>query len=146
MGTNEEEERVKREIQQKGEAAFAKKESEREATAAKFNPKELATRNRQLFTKTHWHFGVITYGKITLEDIDEMNVELEKLGVKDQPKSSVRSLMYLWKMLQKGCPDLTFEDVRFGYSFDEASELMSFLMDDSFFLKAKPVPAANPKT
>jgi hypothetical protein len=141
-----EEERLKEEIRVKGEEAFAKIESQRETTAKQFNPKELATRNRQLFTKTHWHFGVITYGKITLEDIDEMNGELEKLGVKDQPKSSVRSLMYLWKMLQKGCQDLTFEDVRFGYSFDEVSELMSFLMDDSFFLKAKPGPAATQKT
>lgn len=141
-----EEEKLKREVQQKGEVAFAKIESERETVAKQFNPKELATRNRQLFTKTHWHFGIITYGKITLEDVDEMNAELEKLGVKDQPKSALRSLMYLWKMLQKGCPDLTFEDVRFGYSFDEASELMSFLMDDSFFLKAKLGPAATQKT
>jgi len=140
------EEVKKEEIRKQAETAFGEVAAERETTAKQFNPKELATRNRQLFTKTHWHFGVITYGKITLEDIDEINAELEKLSVKDQPKSSVRSLMYLWKMLQKGCQDLTFEDVRFGYSFDEASELMSFLMDDSFFLKAKPVQAAALKT
>jgi ketopantoate reductase len=113
-----------------------KAEKELEKTAKLFNPKELAARNRQLFEKTDPHFGKILYGKITMEELDWINKELEDLGQKNN--NTLRTIMMLWKMLQKGCPELTLEDVRNDYGFDDVSELVSLLMSGDFFRLSKP--------
>lgn len=125
----------KDDIKERAEKAFVAVEAQDEATAKLFNPKALATKNKQLFSKTHPVFGVVTYGKITMEELDEINADLEKMNKKDD--RTMRTLLMLWKMLQKGCPELSLEDVRTGFSFDEVSELLTFLTEGNFFLNVK---------
>lgn len=127
---NEDEERARQEAKNQLEKA----EKELEQAGKLFNPKELATRNKQLFEKVHPVFGKISYGKITMEELDALNAELETLGKKDD--KTLKTEMMLWKMLQKGCPELTLDDVR-SYGFDEVSELVTFLVSDGFFQNPK---------
>lgn len=116
-------------------AHFEKVEASLDQIGKLFNPKELATLNKQLFEKVHPVFGKIVFGKITMEELDMMNAELETLGQNDN--KTLKTEMMLWKMLQKGCPELTLEDVK-SYGFDEVSELITFLLSGSFFQNLKP--------
>ena len=115
------------EMKKKAEEA----EKELEANARLFDPKALATRNKQLFEKVDPHFGRILYGKITMEELDEIGRLLTEMHEEDN--KTLKTEMILWKMLQKGCPELTLDDIRTGYGFDDVTELVALLTSGDFF-------------
>ena len=88
-----------REFQQRAEEYDREQEKKRRL----FDPKELVKKSRKIKTVEDPELGLVSFGELVFSDLAEINTA---------ETNQEKSVLILYKMLQKAYPDVTVDDVR----------------------------------
>jgi len=110
-------------------------EAKQAEKAKLFDPKDLLRNAGEIREVVHPELGVVRYGVLTVGDLLEIN---------KAESNEKRSLLMLWKMLQKATPDLTAEEVE-RLPMDVAAALLTALTKEAGFL-TQTSQAGSPQT
>lgn len=92
-----------------------------------FNPKDVVKTAKAVLSIEDPELGAIKYGILSMNDLLEIGIQAKS--------NEDRSVMILYRMLKKGYPDLTEDDVR-NLPMDTATKLLTVLTQNSGFLQA----------
>ena len=104
----------------------ARQEASRKKRAKLFDPRNLVIKAKQLKTINDPEYGIITYGSITWDELQDIN--------KESKSNDEKMFLILHKMLSKAYPDLTVEDIR-NFPPQDITKLSSLLMEKDDFLR-----------
>jgi hypothetical protein len=122
-----------REFQERAEEYDREQEKKRRL----FDPKELVKKSRKIKTAQDPELGLVSFGELVFSDLAEINVATT---------NEQKSVLILYKMLQKAYPDVAVEDVR-SFGLADVTRLLKLMMGPDFLqVTAKPSPDGSKTT